>query len=146
MRAQLSDLDEGAPHTMFFHQYYLGCLSHASYLIGDLTSGRAVVVDPQRDVSQYIADAQANGLTIERVIETHFHADFLSGHLELVDQVGATVVYGAAAAGRTEFEIETVNDGTVIALSDDPAGVTLQILETPGHTPESICIVVHEHG
>ena len=107
--------------TMFLHQYYLGCLSHASYLIGDLDSGRAVVVDPQRDVSQYLADARSNGLTIERVIETHFHADFLSGHLELVEQVGATIVYGEAAAGRTEFDIETMADGTIIALgrSDD---------------------------
>jgi hydroxyacylglutathione hydrolase len=131
---------------MFFHQYYLGCLSHASYLIGDTTSGRAVVVDPQRDVAQYIADAQANGLTIQHVIETHFHADFLSGHLELVEQAGASIIYGAAAAGRTEFAIQAVADGTIISLGDAGTGVTLEIIETPGHTPESICIVVHEHG
>ena len=68
---------------MLLTQYYLGCLSHASYLIGDTTTGRAVVVDPQRDVAQYLADAEASGLHIERVIETHFHADFVSGHLEL---------------------------------------------------------------
>ena len=132
--------------TMFLHQYYLGCLSHTSYLIGDLDSGRAVVVDPQRDVSQYLADARSNGLTIERVIETHFHADFLSGHLELVEQVGATIVYGEAAAGRTEFDIETMADGTIIALGDPTTGVSLEILQTPGHTPESICIVVREHA
>lgn len=131
---------------MLLKQYYLGCLSHASYLIGDLASGRAVVVDPQRDVSQYIADADANGLTIQHVIETHFHADFLSGHLELVEQVGATIVYGAAAAGRTEFPIVTVADGSVISLGDPTSGVSLHILETPGHTPESICIVVRERA
>ena len=88
---------------MFFRQYYLGCLSHASYLIGDTTTGRAVVVDPQRDVGEYLADAAANGLRIEKVMETHFHADFVSGHLELTARTGATIGYGRAAAGRTEF-------------------------------------------
>ncbi len=73
---------------MKFIQYYLDCLSHASYLIGDETTGRAVVVDPQRDVSEYLADAKELGLTIELVIETHFHADFLSGHLELAKATG----------------------------------------------------------
>ena len=131
---------------MYFQQYYLGCLSHASYLIGDTQSGRAVVVDPQRDVSQYLADAAANGLSITTVIETHFHADFLSGHLELARQTGATIVYGAAAAGRTEFPIEALAHGSVIALGNPTSGVTLTVLETPGHTPESICVVVREHG
>ena len=93
---------------MFFRQYYLGCLSHASYLIGDTTTGRAVVVDPQRDVAEYLADAEAHGLTIVKVVETHFHADFLSGHLELAAHTGATIGYGRAAEGRAEFPIETV--------------------------------------
>ena len=84
---------------MFFRQYYLGCLSHASYLIGDTTTGRAVVVDPQRDVAEYLADAEAHGLTIVKVLETHFHADFLSGHLELAARTGATIGYGRAADG-----------------------------------------------
>ena len=74
---------------MIFDQYYLDCLSHASYLIADETTGRAVVVDPQRDISEYLADAEAKGLTIELVLETHFHADFLSGHLELAEATGA---------------------------------------------------------
>ena len=90
---------------MFFRQYELGCLSLFSYLIGDETTGRAVVVDPQRDISQYLADAEAAGLHIERVVETHFHADFLSGHLELAAATGAVISYGEAA--RTEFPIET---------------------------------------
>lgn len=123
---------------MFFKQYYLGCLSHASYLVGDLTSGRAVVVDPQRDIAEYVDDAAAAGLHIERVIETHFHADFLSGHLELADATGATISYGAAAAGRTGFDIDTLDDGQRLSLGD----VVLEIRATPGHTPESISVVV----
>ena len=121
-------------------QYYLACLSHASYLVGDSVSGRAVVVDPQRDVSHYLADAAALGLTIEYIIETHFHADFVSGHLELAAATGARIGYGAAAKGLTDFAIEELRDGRRIDLGD----VWLEVLETPGHTPESICVVVYE--
>ncbi|HEX2783431.1 MAG TPA: MBL fold metallo-hydrolase [Ilumatobacteraceae bacterium] len=131
---------------MFFRQYYLGCLSHASYLIGDTTTGRAVVVDPQRDVAEYLADAEAHGLTIVKVLETHFHADFLSGHLELSAHTGATIGYGNAAAGRAEFPIETFGDGERIQLGSDGQGVELEVRETPGHTPESISIVIYPHG
>ena len=127
---------------MFFRQYYLDCLSHASYLIGDTSTGRAVVVDPQRDIADYVADAESHGLRIERVLETHFHADFLSGHLELAERTGATIGYGSAAAGRTEFPIETYADGDRIQLGE----VELEIRETPGHTPDSISIVVYPHG
>ena len=127
---------------MFFRQYYLGCLSHASYLIGDLTTGRAVVVDPQRDVAEYVRDTETNGLRIEKVLETHFHADFLSGHLELAARTGASIGFGSAAAGRAEFSIETYGDGDRIVLGE----VVLEIRETPGHTPESISIVVFDHG
>ncbi len=127
---------------MFFRQYYLDCLSHASYLIGDTVTGRAVVVDPQRDVAAYVADAEAHGLSIEHVLETHFHADFLSGHLELASRTGATIGYGSAAAGRAEFPIDTYADGERIQLGE----VELEILETPGHTPESISIVVYPNG
>ena len=74
---------------MFFKQYYLACLSHASYLIGDESTGQAVVVDPQRDIDEYLSDAATNGLKITRVIETHFHADFLSGHLEIAAHTAA---------------------------------------------------------
>ncbi len=127
---------------MFFRQYYLGCLSHASYLVGDTSTGHAAVVDPRRDVDEYLADAESHGLTITHVIETHFHADFLSGHLELAGRTGAAIVYGAAAAGRTQFAIETHGDGDMITLGD----VVLEILETPGHTPESISIVIRPTG
>ncbi len=131
---------------MFFRQYYLGCLSHASYLIGDTTSGEAVVVDPQRDVADYLADAEEHGLTIVKVLETHFHADFLSGHLEMAAQTGATIGYGSAAAGRTEFPIETFNDGDRIRLGETAQSVELEIRSTPGHTPESISIVIYPNG
>jgi hydroxyacylglutathione hydrolase len=125
---------------MHFVQYYLDCLSQASYLVGDKASGRAVVVDPRRDVQSYLEDAAAAGLRIERVIETHVHADFLSGHLELAEKTGAAVSYDAGT--EVDFAIEPLHDGQVLGLGD----VTLEILATPGHTPESISIVVREHG
>lgn len=101
---------------LWFRQYYLGCLSHASYLVGDTSTGRAVVVDPQRDIAQYLADAEAHGLRIERVIETHFHADFLSGHLELARATGAEI--GVGAAGQPEFAHRSLHDGERIELGD----------------------------
>ncbi|HEV8626333.1 MAG TPA: MBL fold metallo-hydrolase, partial [Acidimicrobiia bacterium] len=117
---------------MFFRQYELGCLSLFSYLIGDETTGRAVVVDPQRDISQYLADAEAAGLRIERVIETHLHADFLSGHLEIAAATGAAISYGEAA--KTEFAIDPLADRQRLSLGE----VALEVRATPGHTPESI--------
>lgn len=125
---------------MFFRQYYLGCLSHASYLIGDEATGRAVVVDPQRDVDGYVDDAFAAGLTIERVIETHFHADFVSGHLELAARTGAAVSFGPGA--EADFPIEPLVHGQRLALGD----VEIEVRATPGHTPESICLVVYERA
>ncbi|TLH66227.1 MBL fold metallo-hydrolase [Mycolicibacterium aubagnense] len=125
---------------MILQQYYLDCLSHASYLIGDETTGRAVVVDPQRDVAGYVADAKERGLTIELVIETHFHADFLSGHLELAKATGAKIVYSSVA--ETEFDSMGVADGERYSLGD----VTLEFRHTPGHTPESMSVVVYEHA
>ena len=99
---------------MIFRQYQLSCLSLFSYLIGDEGTGRAVVVDPQRDVSGYLADAAALGLRIERVIETHLHADFLSGHLEMADATGAVISYGSEA--HTDFAIEPLEDGQRLVL------------------------------
>jgi len=123
---------------LFFQQYDLQCLSLFSYLIGDTTTGRAVVVDPQRDISEYLADAEAHGLTIERVLETHFHADFLSGHLELAAATGAAISYGSVA--QPDFPFEPLEDGQRLSLGE----VSLEIRHTPGHTPESISIVVYE--
>src|SRR5215475_6827318 len=125
---------------MILTQHYLACLSHASYLIGDETTGRAVVVDPRRDIGVYLEEAEANGLKIDRVLETHLHADFLSGHLELASATGAAISFGDAA--RLDFASEPVSHGERIALGE----VSLEILATPGHTPESISIVVYEHA
>ena len=127
------------PSHAVFQQYYLDCLSQASYLIGDRGSGRAAVVDPRRDVDEYLADARAEGLTIIAVIETHFHADFLSGHLEIASRTGAEIVYGAAAAGRVDFPIRTMRTGDRLQLG----AVSIEVRETPGHTPESISLVVY---
>ncbi len=131
-------LDAPTAPALVFQQYYLDCLSHASYLIGDRTTGRAVVVDPRRDVEEYLADADALGLTIELAIETHFHADFLSGHLELAQATGAEIAYGAAATGA-EFDFRPLHHGERIVLGE----VWLEVRATPGHTPESISVVVY---
>lgn len=125
---------------MYFAQYYLECLSQASYLIGDERTGQAVVVDPRRDVEEYLADAAAHGLTIVGVLNTHFHADFVSGHQELAAATGAWIGYGRAA--ETEFDVRSFADGDTVTLGD----VVLTIMETPGHTPESISVVVREHA
>lgn len=125
---------------MHFTQYYLECLSQASYLIGDEGTGQAVVVDPRRDVGEYLADAAAAGLTIVGIVNTHFHADFLAGHLELAHETGAWIGFGERAV--TEFPIRHLADGERISLGE----VTLEILATPGHTPESISVLVREHA
>ncbi|WP_304106111.1 rhodanese-like domain-containing protein [Mycolicibacterium bacteremicum] len=123
---------------MILEQYYIECLSHASYLVGDHTTGRAVVIDPRRDVSEYLADARRFGLTIEGVINTHFHADFVSGHLELVDATGGWIGFGEAA--ETDYPIRRLADGEHVSLGE----VDLEIVSTPGHTWESISVLVRE--
>ncbi|MFF3885991.1 rhodanese-like domain-containing protein [Streptomyces sp. NPDC001914] len=125
---------------MFFAQYYLDCLSQASYMIADEATGQAVVVDPRRDVSEYLADAEARGFTVVGVINTHSHADFVAGHLEMAARTGAWIGYGRRA--ETEYPIRKLADGETISLGD----VTLEIMETPGHTPESISVVIYERG
>ncbi len=129
---------------MKFTQYYLDCLSQASYLIADEQTGIAAVVDPRRDIQTYLDDAAAEGLDIRYVIETHFHADFLSGHLELATATGAEIIFGTAA--QAQFPIRRVVTGERIALGDPGTGVVLEFRETPGHTPESISIVIWERG
>src|SRR5438034_10749491 len=111
---------------MHFVQYYLDCLSQASYLVGDEQTGRAVVVDPRRDVDVYLDDAETHGLRIERVIETHIHADFLSGHLELASKTGAAISYGEGA--EVDFPIDRLGDGEQMRLGE----VTLRGLAPPG--------------
>ena len=123
---------------MNFKQFYLGCLSHASYYIG--SKDEAAVIDPQRDIQQYIDEANANGQTIKYIIETHSHADFVSGHIELAGKTGAQIVYGSRAA--TAFPTLKVSDGDELSVGD----VTFDILETPGHTPEGITIVARDNS
>lgn len=123
---------------MFLKQYYLGCLAHASYLVADETSATAIVVDPQRDIQQYLEDARKLGVTIRYVFLTHFHADFLAGHLELRDECGAEIRLGARA--KAEYAFVPMKDGDTLELP----GLRLQILETPGHTIESISILVFD--
>src|SRR5438477_10413617 len=125
---------------MLFQQYYLGCLSHASYLIGDEGTGDAVVVDPQRDVRRYLFDAETHALKIRHVIETHLHADFVSGHLELAAATGADICYGPGA--ETSFPVRMLGDGERLSLGE----MVLEVRATPVHTPESISIVVWERG
>jgi glyoxylase-like metal-dependent hydrolase (beta-lactamase superfamily II)/rhodanese-related sulfurtransferase len=125
---------------VIFKQFYLACLAHASYLIGDEETGTAVVVDPQRDVDQYIAFAAEHALTIKHVILTHLHADFVAGHLELRDRVGATIYLGAAA--KAAYPFTRLHDGDVLEFGR----VRLKALETPGHTPESISIVIYDRN
>ncbi|MEW1955381.1 MBL fold metallo-hydrolase [Terrabacter sp. NPDC080008] len=124
---------------MIFTQYYLDCLSQASYLIADESTGKAVVVDPRRDVAEYLADARAQGLSVVGIVNTHFHADFVSGHLELARATGAWIGYGEAAVA--DFPVRSLADGERISLGD----VTLEIMTTPGHTPESVSVLVFEH-
>ena len=123
---------------MILKQFYLGCLAHASYLIGDEATHVAAVVDPQRDIDQYVTFASEQGLTIRHVFLTHLHADFIAGHLELRDRVGATIYLGAAA--NAEYEFTPLHDGDRVEFGR----VRLQALETPGHTPESISLVVFD--
>jgi hydroxyacylglutathione hydrolase len=123
---------------MLLEQYYLGCLAHASYLVADEEAGVAAVVDPQRDVDAYIADAESRGCRIEHVLLTHLHADFLAGHLELRDRVGAKIYLGARA--EAEYAFTPLADGDAVELGK----VRLRALETPGHSPESISILVYD--
>jgi glyoxylase-like metal-dependent hydrolase (beta-lactamase superfamily II)/rhodanese-related sulfurtransferase len=122
---------------MIFKQYYLNCLAHASYLVADEDARVAAIVDPQRDVDRYIEDARQQGLEIRHVFLTHAHADFIAGHLELRERAGAAIHLGARA--KAEYPFTPMHDGDTVRLGP---GVTLQVLETPGHTSESICIAV----
>ena len=123
---------------MILKQFYLNCLAHASYLIGDGKTGTAAVVDPQRDIERYLEFAAEHGLQIKHVILTHLHADFVAGHLELRDRVGATIYLGAKA--QAEYRFTPLGDGSVVEFGR----VRLKALETPGHTPESISLLVYD--
>jgi hydroxyacylglutathione hydrolase len=123
---------------VIFKQFYLPCLAHASYIIGDEATGTAAVVDPQRDTDQYIAFAAEHSLQIKHVFLTHLHADFVAGHLELRDRAGASIYLGAAA--KAAYAFTPLRDGDVVEFGR----LRLKTLETPGHTPESISILIYD--
>jgi hydroxyacylglutathione hydrolase len=123
---------------MILEQFYLNCLGHASYLIGDEETRTAAVIDPQRDIQRYLDAAQRHGLTIRYVFLTHLHADFIAGHLELRDRVGAQIILGARA--QAEYKFTPMKDGDALEFGK----VRFKILETPGHTPESVSILVYD--
>jgi glyoxylase-like metal-dependent hydrolase (beta-lactamase superfamily II)/rhodanese-related sulfurtransferase len=121
---------------MNFKQFYLGCLSHASYYLG--SDGEAAIIDPQRDVQQYIDEAESLGQRIKYIIETHSHADFVSGHVELASKTGAEIIYGQRA--KTQFPTHKVKDGDELSVGK----IKLKFFETPGHTPEGITIIAKD--
>jgi hydroxyacylglutathione hydrolase len=123
---------------MILKQFYLNCLAHASYVIGDEQTRTAAVVDPQRDVDAYLAFAAEHGLKVEHVFLTHFHADFIAGHLELRDRVGARIYLGKAA--NAEYAFRPLGEGDAVQFGQ----IRLEAMETPGHTPESICLKVYD--
>ncbi|MEQ8768409.1 MAG: rhodanese-like domain-containing protein [Planctomycetota bacterium] len=123
---------------MILEQFYLGCLAHASYIVIDERSKTAAVIDPQRDIEQYVTKADQHGAKIKYVLLTHFHADFIAGHLELRNRLGARIYLGAKA--EPEYDFTALADGDVLEFGD----VRLQALETPGHTPEGISILVFD--
>jgi len=125
-------LDEAT--IMYFEQFYLGCLAHASYMLA--SQGEAVVVDPQRDVEIYLQAAEKNGATIRHIFETHLHADFVSGHNELAARTGAKIYIGARAGAK--FPHVDVHDEFELLVGK----ARLKVLDTPGHTPESVCLVI----
>jgi hydroxyacylglutathione hydrolase len=123
---------------MIFKQFYLGCLAHASYYLG--SENEAAIIDPQRDIEQYLDEAAAHGQQIKYVIETHSHADFVSGHLELAEKTGAQIVYGQRA--KTKFPTLKIKDGDRLKVGK----INLKFFETPGHTPEGICVLAESEG
>ncbi|MSO30847.1 MAG: MBL fold metallo-hydrolase [Acidobacteria bacterium] len=125
---------------MLFQQFYLKCLAHASYVVGDEGTGIAAVVDPQRDIGQYLEYAAEHGLRIAHVFLTHLHADFIAGHLELRNRAGAAIYLGRAATAEYAFTPLSTDD--VVEFGS----VRLKALETPGHTPESISILVYDRA
>lgn len=129
---------------MILEQLYLGCLSQASYLIADEASGRAVVVDPRRDIAEYLAMARERDVRIELIVLSHVHADFIPGHTELAEATGAVIAMGEASP--VSFPIRRLGDGERVALGDPFTGVTVEVLSTPGHTPESITLAIYQHA
>jgi glyoxylase-like metal-dependent hydrolase (beta-lactamase superfamily II)/rhodanese-related sulfurtransferase len=128
---------------VLIEQFYLGCLSQASYVVADEASKKAMVIDPRRDIDEYLGFAKRHGLDITWVVLTHVHADFVPGHSELAEATDAEIAMGEAAP--VGYPIRRLSDGERITLGDSPDSVVVEVLATPGHTPESITLAVYEH-
>ena len=124
---------------MLIERFYLNCLSHASYMVADESTMTAAIIDPQRDIEIYLNAAKAKGLAIKYVLLTHFHADFVAGHLELRESTGAQIVLGSKA--KAEFPSLPVGEDQAIEFG----AVRLTALQTPGHTPDAITILAFEN-
>ncbi len=123
---------------MFIKQIYTNCLSEAAYYIE--SDGQAAVIDPLRDIEEYLALAKERNATIRYIFETHFHADFVSGHLDLAKQTGAPIIFGPGAV--TSFDILNAKDGELFKLGK----ISLEVLHTPGHTLESSCFLLRDEN
>lgn len=135
--SSVAEIKEAPEHKgIVFEQFYLPCLSQASYLIGDTKTGKAIVVDPERDIDKYIESAQKHGLKITHVFLTHVHADFVAGHLELQRRTGAQICMGADA--KAAFKFLPFKDGDKLAFD----ALAVRVLHTPGHTPEAISLTI----
>src|SRR6478672_4767680 len=121
---------------MFIRQLYTGCLSEAAYYIE--SNGEAAVIDPLRDIDTYLQLAAERNATIKYIFETHFHADFVSGHIDLSQATGATIVYGPGT--KTSFKVHVATDGEAFKLG----ALTITVLHTPGHTLESACYLLKD--
>ena len=121
---------------MYIQQLYTGCLSEAAYYIE--SEGEAAIIDPLRDIEEYLVLAKERKSTIKYIFETHFHADFVSGHLDLAQASGAPIVYGPET--ETSFPIYRAKDGEIFKLGN----LTIEVLHTPGHTLESSCYLFRE--
>jgi hydroxyacylglutathione hydrolase len=139
MRAEQQKFVNRKRINMKVEQIYTGCLAQGAYYIE--SKGEAAVIDPLREVAPYIERAKKDGAVIKYVLETHFHADFVSGHLDLAKETGATIIYGPTAV--PSFEAHIAEDGEILKLGD----VTIKVIHTPGHTMESTCyLLIDENG
>ncbi len=123
---------------MQIEQLYTGCLAEAAYYIE--SEGEAIIIDPLRDIQQYISKLEGNKASLKYILETHFHADFVSGHIDLAKATGATIVYGPKA--ETSFESHIATDGEILTVGK----LKIEVLHTPGHTPESSCYVLYDEA
>ena len=123
---------------MKIEQIYTGCLAQGAYYIQ--SEGEAIVIDPLRETKPYLDRAREDNASIKYILETHFHADFVSGHVELAQKSGATIIYGPNA--RTSFDTHIAKDGEILQVG----ALTIKVLHTPGHTPESSCYLLHNES